>query len=61
MGGSGRLPNYDGSYSIIPKVDAQTMATRNKSMIDDVTVEAVPYSEVSNEAGGYTANIAYIL
>ena len=60
MGGGGRLPYYTGDYTVIPKVYEQTLETKNKSMTDDVTVEAVPYSEVSNLSGGYTASIAYI-
>lgn len=60
IGSGGRLPNYEGDYTVIPKVYEQTLATKNKSMTDDVTVEAVPYAEVSNPSGGKTANIAYI-
>lgn len=59
--GGDQLPWYDGAYSATPKVTAQTLETRNKSMRNDVTVEAVPYSEVSNPQGGVTVNIAYIL
>ena len=60
IGSGGRLPNYDGDYTVIPKVYEQTLETKNKSMTDNVTVEAVPYAEVSNPSGGKTANIAYI-
>ena len=60
IGSGGRLPNYTGDYTVIPKVYEQTLVTKNKSMTDDVTVEAVPYAEVSNPSGGVTANIAYI-
>lgn len=60
IGSGGRLPNYTGDYTVIPKVYEQTLETKNKSMTDDVTVTAVPYAEVSNPSGGLTANIAYI-
>lgn len=60
IGSGGRLPNYEGSYSVIPKVYEQTLETANKSMTDDVTVEEIPYSETSNPSGGNTVNIAYI-
>ena len=45
IGSGGRLPNYEGSYSVTPKVYEQTLATKNKSMVDDVTVEEIPYSD----------------
>ena len=60
IGGGGRLPYYDGDYTVTPKVYEQILETQDKSMSDNVTVEAVPYSEVSNPQGGYTVNIAYI-
>lgn len=52
-----RLPNYEGSYEITPKVVEQMLETKDKSMVDDVTVNAIPYVEVSNVGGGYTATI----
>lgn len=52
-----RLPNYEGSYEITPRVVEQMLETKDKSMIDDVTVNAIPYVEVSNVGGGYTATI----
>ena len=59
-GGGGHFPYYDGDYIVTPKTTEQTLATARKSMRSDVTVEAIPYSEVSNPAGGNTVNIAYI-
>ena len=53
------LPWYDGEYSATPKVNAHVLETKNKSMRDDVTVEAIPYAEVSNPSGGLTVNIAF--
>lgn len=52
-----RLPNYEGSYEITPRVVEQMLETKDKSMVDDVTVNAIPYVEVSNVGGGYTATI----
>lgn len=60
-GEGGRLPDYDGTYEVTPKINAQTLATKDKSMTDNVTVLAVPYSEVTNPQGGKTVNIAYQL
>ena len=42
---------YTGSYTITPKVDEQTMATRNKLMQDNVTIKAIPYYETDNNLG----------
>lgn len=61
IGSGGRLPNYEGSYSVTPKTYEQTLETKNKSMTDNLVVEEIPYSEVSNPSGGNTVNIAYIL
>ena len=45
-------PEYEGPYHVIPKAwQEQTLATRQKLMTDDVTVEEVPYAEVSNTDG----------
>ena len=56
-GGSGRLPNYMGAYVVDPRKVGQTLETKNKSMTDDVTVNAIYYAETSNLGGGYTAYI----
>lgn len=48
---------YDGVYQVTPKLESQTLATRNKLMTDDVTVEEIPISSVSNTAGGNTVII----
>lgn len=55
--GSGRLPDYMGAYSVVPRIGEQTLNTKDKSMTKDVTVFAIPYEEVSNLSGGYTATI----
>lgn len=44
-------PPYKGDYVITPKVDAQTMQTRARYMLDDVTVKAIPYYETANTYG----------
>ena len=59
-GSGGKLPVYDGEYEVIPKVDAQLLETKNKSMTNDVQIQPIPYSEVSNPEGGVTVNIAYM-
>ena len=51
-------PSYQGSYEVTPKVTAQTLATKNLMMLDDVAVLAVPYYENPNQSGTtvYIAN-----
>lgn len=51
------LPEYSGSYEITPLAyEAQTLATRRKTLNDDLTVLEIPIFEVSNEYGT-TVNI----
>ena len=52
-----RLPYYEGSYEVDPRKVSQTLETANKSMADDVTVNAIFYSEVANPSGGDTVYI----
>ena len=49
---------YEGEYSVTPKVEAQTMPTKDKAMAEDVTIKAIPYAEVTNLAKGKTVTIA---
>lgn len=53
-GSGGILPAYSGSYNVIPKIKSQKLETKNKSMTNDVNIESIPYSEVSNPEGGKT-------
>ena len=53
-----RLGNkYDGTYDIIPSSDFQLLPTAECYLEDDMIVHPIPYAEVSNLSGGYTANI----
>ena len=49
---------YNGSYEVTPKVEAQILQTAEKVMRDDVTIKEIPYAEVTNPAGGTTIIIA---
>ena len=53
----GGIP-FDGPYEVTPDADGETLATRMKTMADDVTINPIPYVETTNEAGGYTISIA---
>lgn len=48
---------YEGSYNITPKVEAQTVPTKYKVLVDDMTVKAIPFFSVSNTSGGNTVFI----
>ena len=49
---------FDGDYTVTPKVDSQTMPTKGRIMLDDVTIKAIPFFNVSNNSGGSTVYIA---
>lgn len=55
--GSSALPWYDGPYRITSAFHLQTLNTKLKIMKEDINVDPMPYSEVSNPAGGLTVNI----
>ena len=56
-GGTERPPEYDGEYVVTPKVNEQTMGTKDKVMTDDVTIKAIPFFNVGNASGGDTVYI----
>lgn len=45
------IEQYEGDYTITPKVEEQKMQTKNKMMKDNVTIERIPFHEFSNETG----------
>lgn len=45
---------YDGDYIVVPQVTEQVLPTKEKVMVNDLTVKEIPTYEVSNEAGGNT-------
>lgn len=53
----GDFPIYEGSYNVTPKVSEQVLETKNKSLLDDITVFEIPYASVSNPSGGQTVTI----
>lgn len=52
------VPEYDGPYEVTPRVQGQTLHTKNRRMTEDVTVRDIPVYRVSNPAGGSTVYIA---
>ena len=48
---------YKGEYVFTPKVNAQTIPTKSKVLTEDVTINAIPYFDVTNTSGGSTVYI----
>lgn len=48
---------YDGDYNVIPRVYQQVLETKDKLMLDDVTVEVIPLTKIINLQNGYTVTI----
>lgn len=51
------LPKYSGETEVTPATTAQTLATAQKLMANDVTINPIPYYEVGNNSGGNTVHI----
>ena len=50
VGGTSQIPPYDGEYEVTPKTyDEQVLPTKNKRMINNLTVKKIPQYEVSND------------
>lgn len=45
---------YTGNCHVIPKIDSQVLPTCDKVINQDITVEGIPFYEVSNQQGGTT-------
>lgn len=43
--------DYSGPYAVTPKVESQSLSTADKHLSHDVTIEPIPYYEVSNQNG----------
>lgn len=52
------IPEYSGSYVVIPDTQDQQLETKNKWMADDILVKEIPYYETSNQQNGITVYIA---
>lgn len=52
IGGTSQTPPYDGEYEVVPSTyDEQVLPTKNKKMINNLTVKKIPQYEVSNDSG----------
>lgn len=52
VGSTSQIPPYEGEYEVTPKTyDEQVLPTKNKRMINNLTVKKIPQYEVSNDSG----------
>lgn len=58
-GGSGGEP-YDGPYTVTPDFETQELATKDRLLKDNVTVDPIAIARVENPAGGKTIFIGGI-
>ena len=52
------VEQYAGDYTVTPNVSGKTLSTKQKFLVEDITIRPIPYYEVSNTAGGDTVFIA---
>lgn len=57
--GGGGEP-YDGPYTVMPSFETQELATKDKLLKDNVTVDPIAVARVENPAGGKTIFIGGI-
>lgn len=57
MSQGGRLPEYEGDYQVTSDLVKQTLATKNRSLMEDIIVHPVPIEYVENRYGGTTVII----
>ena len=52
------IVRYNGQYEVTPMAHLdQILRTSNALLLEDITVNKIPYAETSNDAGGYTVII----
>ena len=54
------VEHYTGDYSVIPKTDSQVLPTKDRFLMEDVEIVAIPYFDVSNNSGGTTVYIGSV-
>lgn len=48
---------YEGDYEVTPSLQAQTLPTSQKVMLNDMKIRKIPITTVSNTSGGNTVII----
>ena len=49
--------DYVGDYEVTPKINEQSLQTKDKHLTENVTIKSIPYFETSNTSGGNTVYI----
>ena len=49
---------YNGAYEVTPKLEAQTLPTKDKVLTDNMTIKEIEIHRVKNSSGGTTIYIA---
>ena len=49
---------YTGAYEVTPKLEAQTLPTKDKVLTNNLTVKEIEIHRVKNSSGGITVYIA---
>lgn len=52
---------YGGEYAATPDFDGQTLPTKNKTLVKDITINPIQVESVSNIQGGRTVYIGGII
>lgn len=55
------IETYRGDYIVEPDFTEQVLATKNKMLVEDVTVNAIEVQRVSNTSGGKTVYIGGVI
>lgn len=55
--GGGTYETYTGEYDVTPSMSKQTLETEDKFLTDNIEIDAIPCSEVTNNSGGTTITI----
>ena len=56
--GNVKIASYNGEYEVTPSASADVTLLTSQTFVDaNIKVNKIPYSEVSNNSGGVTANI----
>lgn len=45
---------YDGEYDVVPRLTQQILETKDKLLEQDLVIEKIPITSVSNQSGGNT-------
>lgn len=49
---------FEGEYIVTPKIEEQILPTKNKVLVEDMTIKSIPIYRVTNQTGGTTIYIA---